>query len=387
MKPAFTLVLPGVFLLSLLVSCKKHNHTSDNPPPPPPNVYVLGTEGNVALYWKNGTPSKVDSQTILAHSFNNSSLAVSRGNAYIAGARPYYNGSIQTGIPLYWLNGIPSTLPDSSGNAFSNAIFVSGADVYEAGITEYPDTSHIPYSTPTADYPRDGGRATIWKNGMPVSLPGYGVVGLVDGGKYAVRTYEDYVNSIYVSEADVYVSGGSFWQPAHAGYWKNGARFDLTGALSYTSSNGSAGFPSTTSLFVSGSDVYVAGYETTSLGNTLAIYWKNGASQYLSTDSTGGGSSAASVFVSGGDVYIAGWQNINGYSRATVWKNGTATTLTSGSTSSSAYGVYVSGSDVYVAGDQWVAPGNYVAVYWKNGIPVTLTDGLVNAIAFSIQVE
>jgi len=389
MRPAPALFLSGIFLLSLLASCKKENHGSASPPPPrptAPNVYVLGTEGNVALYWKNGVPTKLDSQAVLAVGFNSSSLAVSNGHVYISGARPNYNGSIVAGIPVYWLNGVATTLPDSSGNASGNAIFVAGTDVYEAGSTLYPDTSHVPYSTPTADYPRDGQRATIWKNGMPVSLPGYGVVGLVDSAKYAVRSYEDYVNSIYVSGTDVYVSGGSFWQPAHAGYWKNGVRVDLTGSLSYTASNGSSGFPNTTSLFVAGSDVYVTGYEATSLTAPVAIYWKNGASHFLSTDSING-SQATSVFVSGGDVYIAGWQNINGYSRATVWKNGIATTLTSGSTSSSANAVRVSGSDVYVAGSQWVAPGHYVAVYWKNGIPVTLTDGSTNAIAFSIQIE
>ncbi len=386
MRPVHTITLSCLFLLSLLASCKKESHGSVSHPLPTPDIVVLGTEGNTALYWKNGSPSKLDSQATLSYGFNSSSLAVSDGLVYISGARPYFNGLIQAGMPLYWLNGMANTLPDSSGNAFGNAIFVSGTDVYVAGTTGYPDTSHASYTTPNADYPQNGEKATIWKNGMPQSLPGYGVVGLVDSGKYAVRTYEDYVNSIFVSGTDVYVSGGSLWQPAHAGYWKNGVRVDLTGALSYAAANGSSGFPTTSSIFVSGGDVYIAGYEATSLATTLAIYWKNGTPFYLNTDSIGG-SYAASVFVSGSDVYIAGWQNINNYSRATVWKNGVATTLTSGTTSSTAYSVYVSGSDVFVAGTKWVAPGHYTAVYWKNGIPVTLTDGSINAIAYSIQVK
>jgi hypothetical protein len=365
-------------LLSLPACCKKDSHTPDTPLSPTPNVFVFGTEGNDALYWKNDTPSKVNGLPVQGFDFNSSSLAVSNGNVYISGSRLYYNGSIQAGIPMYWLNGIANSLPDSSGNAFGNAIFVSGTDVYEGGFTYYPDTSHVPYSTPTADYPLSGMRATVWKNGRPVSLPGFGVLGMVDSGRYVTRGYVDYVNSIYVSGTDVYVSGGSYWEPAHAAYWKNGTRIDLTV---------SGGLPTTTSLFVSGSDVYVSGCKSTSMNNILAIYWKNGIAHDLSTDSFGG-SCATSVFVSGSDVYIAGWQVINGYRRAIVWKNGIATALTSGPTSSSANSVFVSGSDVYVAGSQWVAPnGNYIAVYWKNGVPVILTDGSVGATAFSIKVE
>ena len=378
MRLVLTLILSWVFLLALPASCKKDNHKPDNPsPPPPPTVSVFGTEGNDALYWKNDTPSKVNGLPVVGGVFNSSSLAVSNGNVYIAAGQLYNNGSIQAGKPMYWLNGIANTLPDSSGNAFGCAIFVSGTDVYTGGITTYRDTSHVPYSTPTADYPLTGMRATVWKNGMPVSLPGFGVVGMVDSGRYATRGYVDYVNTIYVSGTDVYVSGGSYNTLAHAAYWKNGTRVDLTV---------SGGLPTTTSLFVSGSDVYVSGFKSTGLNNA-AIYWKNGIPYDLTTDPFGS-AGANSVFVSGSDVYIAGWQVINGYSRAIVWKDGIATTLTSGPTSSAANSVYVSGSDVYVAGCQWVAPyGKYIAVYWKNGMPVTLTDGSVGATAFSIKVE
>jgi hypothetical protein len=377
MRPVLTLVLSWVFLLSLPACRKKDSHEPDAPSPPTPNVYVFGTEGNDALIWKNDTATKVNGLPVPGNDFKSSSLAVSNGKVYIAGGRYYYNGSIQAGKPMYWLNGIANTLPDSSGNAFGNAIFVSGTDVYVGGFTYYKDTSHVPYSSPAADYPLTGMRATVWKNGMPVSLPGFGVLGMVDSGRYVTRGYVDYVNSIYVSGTDVYVSGGSYYVPAHAAYWKNGARIDLTV---------SSDLPTTTSLFVSGSDVYVSGFKSTGL-NSTAIYWKNGIAQDLGTNSFGN-SGANSVFVSDSDVYIAGWQVINGYRRAIVWKNGIAAALTSGPTSSSANSVYVSGSDVYVAGCQWVAPyGNYTAVYWKNGIPDTLTDGSVGATALSIKVE
>jgi len=374
MRPIVLLVLAWAFLL-LLPACRKNSHHSGDTPPVP-NVFVLGVQGNDALLWKNGNPLKIDSQPdYVNYGFNSSSLAVSNGNVYISGTKKGLRGSIQTGKPIYWYNGIVQTLNNPSGDAFGSAIFVSGADIYVAGFTQYPDTSHVPYSTPTANYPKAGSMATVWKNGMPVELAGVGVLGMVDSGRYCVRGYEDALSSIYVSGSDVYASGGSLYTIAHAAYWKNGVRIDLPGAT-----------PTTSSIYVSGSDVYVAGWEDTRLNTFRAVYWKNGILHSLSIDSFYN-SVAASVVVANGDVYIAGWQNINGYSRAMLWKNGVGTPLTSGATASAANSVYVLGNDVYVAGSQWVVQGSYVAVYWKNGIPVTLTDGTVGASAFAIRVE
>lgn len=379
MRPVLILLFSSIFLLFLPASCRKDHNTPDPTPPPPPKptVFVFGSEGNNALLWKNDTASKVNGLPVGNFEFKTSTMALSNGQVYIAGGQVYFNGVLQVFKPMYWLNGTATTLPDSSGDAACQAVFVSGADVYVAGTTYYKDTSHVPYTTPTADYPLSGTRATLWKNGKPVSLPGYGVLGLVDSGRYITRGFSDYVNSIYVSGNDVYVSGGSYNTLAHAAYWKNGARVDLTV---------SGGLPTTTSLFVSGSDVYVTGFKSSGGLNTDAVYWKNGVPYDIKMDFFGS-SSAHSVFVAGSDVYIAGWQIVNGYRRAVLWKNGTAAFLTDGRTSSSATSVYVSGSDVYVAGYQWVAPNPYRAVYWKNGKADTLTDGSVSAIAYSIKVE
>jgi hypothetical protein len=161
---------------------------------------------------------------------------------------------------------------------------------------------------------------------------------------------------------------------------------DLTNGLTSPATNGSADYPNTTSIFAAGSDVYVAGYESTTLGSVVAIYWKNGAPVFLSTDSLSG-SIAYSVFVSGSDVYIAGYQNINNYSRAMLWKNGSPTALTGGDTASVATSVAVAGNDVYVAGYQWVTGGYYIATYWHNGVAVNLTNGTSNAVAWSISIQ
>lgn len=376
MKPVILVGLYCTCLLFLVTSCKKHSHESGTGSSVDADVFVLGTQGNEAILWKNGNPSKIDDQTAISYNFNSSSLAVSNGNVYISGTRAGFNGSIRTGIPMYWFNGMAKPLDNASDNATDNAIAVSGSDIYEAGVTVYPDTSHVLYTTPNASYPQAGPRTTVWKNGAPTSLPGSYALGMVAGNTYTVQGYEDYVSGMYVSGNDVYVSGGSFYTFAHASYWKNNARIDL-----------GAGPLTTTGIAVSGNDVYVTGFASTSQVGTLGVYWKNGELHYLSTDSTHGSSSATAVVVANGDVYIAGWQNIDSYSRAMLWKNGVGTPLTNGTLSSSAYSVYVVGADVYVAGTQWVAPGNYVAVYWKNGVPVTLTDPSVSAIAFSIKAE
>jgi hypothetical protein len=132
--------------------------------------------------------------------------------------------------------------------------------------------------------------------------------------------------------------------------------------------------------------VYVSGLQQTAGAGPVAIYWKNGTPIFLSMDSLSG-SVANSVFAAGSDVYVVGWQNINNYSRAMLWKNGTPTALTGNDTSSQANSVIVAGNDVYVAGVSWVAPNNYVATYWKNGSPVYLTDPSNSTIAYSIVVQ
>jgi hypothetical protein len=64
---------------------------------------------------------------------------------------------------------------------------------------------------------------------------------------------------------------------------------------------------------------------------------------------------------------------------AKVWKNGVATSLSSGTYEIYARSVYVLGSDVYVAGEEYNADNISVAKVWKNGVETSLTDGSKNA--------
>jgi hypothetical protein len=391
MRPSPSCSLLALLLLSVISSCKKEHNTASGPGGPPSIVYVLGVQNGEALYWKNGTANTVSDETGVLFNFGSSSLAAAGNNVYVAGFQSGSTGNhIYNTVPSFWLNGTANTLFDSTGSVVGGSatgVAISGSDVYLAGTRGYDsDTAHVPYTTLTATYPITGNVATVWKNGTPVSLPNFSSVGQVDSGKYTNRFYNDYVSGIDVSGTNVYVAGGSYYSVAHARYWVNGNPEDLTGNLVYTNANGSSAFPTTTSIYASGADVYVTGSETTTTAEPLAIYWKNGSPFFLSTDSIGG-STANAVFVSGSNVYIAGWQNIGNYSRAILWKNGVAESLTSGNTASVATSVFVYGNDVYVAGYTWVVGGYDIATYWKNGVPVKLTDGTSDAIAWSISVQ
>jgi hypothetical protein len=389
MRPRLTYAPAALLLISTFLSCKK-DHPSSGPVGLPATVYVLGVQEGSVVYWKNGNLNYVYAEIGIEYNFGPSSLAASGNNVYIAGFEQTNNSVLYPFSPFFWLNGSAMALPDSTGMTASgsaNAVAISGSDVYIAGTRGYDiGNDTVPYSTDSAIYPIAGSVATLWKNGTPAALPSYAPVGLIDTDKYANRFYEDYVSALCVSGSDVYVAGGTAYDGAgHARYWKNGAPVDLGGSLSYSSPDNTFGYPTTSGISVSGNDVYVSGFQQTAGNATLAIYWKNGSPVFLSTDSISG-SWANSVWVNGSDVYVAGWQNIDNYSRAMLWTNGTPTPLTSGDTSSAATSLFILGKDVYVAGYTWVAPTpGYTAVYWKNGSLVNLSNGTNSAIAYSIS--
>src|SRR4051812_29543614 len=73
-------------------------------------------------------------------------------DVYIAGDTVTPSGKI---VAVYWKNGVPISLTDGSKEeSLATSIFVSGRDVYVAGVK---DSSGI-------------GVATYWKNGSPIHL-------------------------------------------------------------------------------------------------------------------------------------------------------------------------------------------------------------------------
>ncbi|MGO3810691.1 T9SS type A sorting domain-containing protein [Mesonia sp.] len=135
-------------------------------------------------------------------------------------------------------------------------------------------------------------------------------------------------------------------------------------------------------------DVRVAGYYNDGSSSNMAATWEEDGTR---NDLTSGSNfaQAKDIFIYDGDEYVAGYRSNGTSSVATVWKNGTAQSLTSytnGTEPSYAESVFVYDDDVYVAGREYNGT-NYVAKLWKNGNVQNLTDGSENAQALSVFVS
>lgn len=242
------------------------------------DTYVAGfefinVEKTRALLWKNGVAIPLTDDTNVSGA---SSVCTSGQNVYVAGFFTK-EGKI---VPVLWSNNEAVVLPTSSGARSGQAysVFVSGTDVYVAGHEEVGDVGHyVPM---------------LWKNGQQVSLS----VG--NDAAFSIA------NSVFVSGADVYVAGQERISQGSsiATLWENGNYQRIMDAQAF-------------SVCVSGSDVYMVG---STIGDpySVAMLWENGIPYALSNDETEG-NYAQSVFVSGTDVYVAGAvDNV-----ATIWKN------------------------------------------------------------------
>lgn len=308
----------------------------------PYNIYAAGYEifdgHQYATYWKNGNP---------VHLPNGGEVAKS---IFIFGNDVYTAGSISdkydNASAYYWKNSSRITLVNGNLGAYSgygvaNSIAVDdGGNVYVAGYK--------------ADYALLTPYATYWKNGTsPIVLTkeseGVGVA-------YGITIY----NGVpYTCGRAGYFA--KYWVGGYGGY-----------AYSLTNGNNAA---QATSIAVSNSTVYTAGYEENSAGKKVARYWKN-LTSYSLTDGTRD-AEANSIFVDGNDVYVAGYEiNSEGIAVAKYWKNGTEITLGNGSQGSIAWSITVIDGNVFVGGQQYSGISIKVdAVYWKNGgRPVNLTS-------------
>jgi hypothetical protein len=365
-----TLALAATLLSSVVCGC---GTTSVSPPTSvQSNVFVAGTvynSGGVpsATYWKNGVATSLGTPVTVGgttYGSAGSGIAVSGDDIYVVGSQGGPESSA-----VYWKDGTAFPLTDGTKNASANAIVISAGDVYIAG-NEFggDDSSGNPLPS-TLEY---------WKNGVAVVL------------YHGVQPAQ--VNSIFVSGSDVYAAGfiyqttkvasNSFVSVPVATVWKNGVPTSLTDSLHESSAE---------SVFVSGSDVYAAGYaaQTSQGSGTAATYWKNGEQVTLSNVN---GSNATSIFVSGTDVYVAGGDPVN---TAEYWENGMAAPLIGSSTGQLVVAngnVYVAGSDFPTSaiGPNAVRPhstGSWIgATYWTNGYPSPLAPTANTSSATAIAV-
>jgi hypothetical protein len=342
-------------LLAVLVfaSCKKNGGNDNGGNPSGKTVYVAGytTSAGKTLctVWKNGT--QANDLTDETNNAAGNSVFMAGNDVYVAGT--VYAAGKQSAAAV-WKNGkIINTFTDGTYLADAYSVYVSGSDVYVAG-----DENKTQSSSPVAK---------VWKNGALLYPLGGGGTG------------QSTAQSIFVSGNDVYVAGvesGVTQTPAMNGWiakvWKNGA---LLYVLPNINTAGAA-----LSVYVSGSDVYVAGYERNAANTSMARVWKNGTVLYPLTNGTYA-EYITSFFVSGGDLYGVVYElNAGGKRVAKLWKNGAeAAVLSNGTNDAAANAVYVSGSDVYIAGYDGVN-----AILWTNGTAKTLAT---NAKAGSVVVK
>lgn len=174
--------------------------------------------------------------------------------------------------------------------------------------------------------------------------------------------------------ADVYVAGDYQLQPVAGvpqfavAYWKNGTAVTLPSTVGNGTSHAQA-------ISVSGTDVYVVGYDqgtnisaTVPTTSGLPCIWKNGVEQQLPIPVGGFTGEATAIAISGTDVYVAGFFVTNDATqsrRAVMWKNGVATMIAFNKFDSIATGIALDGTDVYISGNA-VFSNITCAVYWKN---------------------
>jgi len=337
------------------------------------NVFVAGIEDMQARLWKNGTIVNLASgigftaSTATVIRSEAHSVFVSGSDVYVAGSEIIMNEDGSNSRARLWKNGEIQPLSKETGSedeAFS--VFVSGNDVYVLGRESLQPR---PF--------RDRWAYKYWKNGESVI--------------FAQGSDGWNVHSIFVSDDNVYISGSV---PKATGYnitlpqaklWKNGVEENLDDIDSETFDSQAS------SVFVSGNDVYVAGYIRDYPEQVyVATLWKNGKRTNLANANN---VRAHSVFVSGNDVYVAG----ESARRPILWKNGIVQDLVDVQESSAFNSVFVSDNDVFTAGhiqvidyDTGTLPMAYLkAMLWKNNEKLILNTAEKNkaSVAVSVFVE
>jgi len=279
------------------------------------DVYVVGVSGlatQSAVYWKNGVATTLSPN---AYGAQANCIAIHGNDIYIGGA--IYSVTSQTGNvtttgtqPTYWKNGVAATIPGASA---INSIVVNGNNVYIAGVAITPANSNSTNSTAIAAYWENGGPAVTLSypqsyqayygsqvNAIAVSGADVYAAGIT--GEYPPEYWKNGVatpltngtvlNSAYgiaTNGTDVYVVGDI---PANgtdyaAAYWKN----NIPVVLSTTPSGnpGSSLFSTAYAVALNGKDVYIAGQAWDNGSSYYAAYfWKNGVPTILSNGGSKG---------------------------------------------------------------------------------------------------
>ena len=321
MKRPLSLLL----LLGLLgPACSKH-HDNPGSASGPGTVYVTGSDGVNPVLWINGQPQK-----LATNGGFGAQVVLNGTDVYVAGASGENNALQLTpagimGQFAYWKNGVETKLGTPGILESSIAITVNGNNVYYAGGRVYENGSPVTLQgMGSADFVSSAqtvggdvyfagndsiGDGAYWKNGV------LHVIAQTQSLGSGIQIF-----CMYVSNGDVYVGGTDLQR--NAAIWKNGVE---------TTVQSSSGDPlfDVRAIFVDGSDVY--SISNLLVGTTNApAYWKNGVQVNLPLNGATYGN-ATSIFVSGSDVYVTGATSHG----AILWKNGVETVLAASGQASS----------------------------------------------------
>ncbi|MDJ1505310.1 hypothetical protein [Xanthocytophaga agilis] len=346
-------LLSFTFIVFLFTACSK----DDSPTPAAPGVYVVGYENlddqyhRQAKFWKDGVVSNLASPADYATA---NDVFVNGQDVYVAG----YTVSASPVQPAIWKNGKSTKLSVTNAGIGGSAahIFVANNDVYAIGFIF------------DANY---GQHATLWKNGE-VSL--------------MLEQTNIYFEGLVVSGSDVYIGGTEYVNSQGvATIWKNGvaSRIGPVDGTTYTGIH---------DITIAGADLYAVGVRTQGGSGSEAVVWKNGV--VTGVLATGAQQlDLNEIYVSGTDVYVAGFVDDGKHGSGVVWKNGVATELTDNATHSSANSIFVVGDDVYVGGfislyysENGSARTYRSAKVWKNGVLTNLTNSTYDSEALGIFV-
>lgn len=217
--------------------------------------------------------------------------------------------------------------------------------------------------------------AVVWKNGVATR-------------QLTNTIYDIYSYAVAVSGNDVYSTGFENHAPRKLKVYKNGVEYYTFGntdpvegyAIAVSGTDGSQDAEAF-GIALSGSDVYVAGYN----GNEARL-WKNGT---VSSLNNAAGYRAIAVAVVGTDVYVLGNSSQSTPARIRLWKNGVSSDITNGNFTAVAGGITTSGTDVYITGYEMnaVTNGTAIAKFWKNGTPAIVSDRSHHALPTGIAVK
>lgn len=293
------------------------------------------------------------------------------GGTTTAKTTDIYVCGADNGKPCYWKNDTEFLLPiTGSTQGLGLSIVVHGTDVYVAG-----------YAIGV-----DGYSPVYWKNGTATGLYPRTTAGVPDGNAYVAE-------SIAFADTNVYVAVNQTVLNRAAGKTAFYLKIGPSGSNTSYAVSDELGSPDIASIFVSGTDVYCAGSGLKGTGyvnsvpeqDIFASYFKNGGENFLPTSSgllpvedyVRG--EASGIAVSGSDVYVTGWQQTNyigadaagNTTYCTLWKNGVPQILpwtNGGPAGGYPTSIFLADTNVYISGFV-----NDEAVYWKNGV-ITICD-------------